>query len=116
MGTGEGTGRHRGSQQAGPDALSAHVLGIMLLALCLGSMKGVVGHWRKGRKKELRGQVEARKYDLVGKLEKARIHGQIASHSTGLSLAVQPLPVLHLAESSRTGHPPWDASLTGHLV
>lgn len=68
------------------------------------------------RKKELRRRVETRKYDLVGKLEKARIHGQIASYNPGLSLGVQPLPVLHLEESSRPGHPPWEASLIGHPI
>lgn len=98
MGAGADAGRHRESPQAGGDACFTHPLGIVSLASsCPGSMKGMGGKlWRRISKKDLGGGLETRKYDLVGKLRKARIHG----HSNRPSMGCAALPVLRLERAA----------------
>lgn len=119
MGAGADAGRHRGSLQAGRDARSHRPQGVLSLASCLSSMKGMGGKlWRRMRKKDLEGGLEARKYDLVGKLGKARTHG----HSYGLPSGWVALPVLHVEGPAQRvslpeRHPPMTQHTTPpHLV
>ena len=117
-GTGESAGRHQGSLQAGTNTLSAHALGIASLALCLGGMKGLVGNWRKTRKRELGRWLETRKGDLVRKLEKARIYGQTTvSHSDRPSLVcATPACPFTWSKAERTVTLPEKLPITGPLA